>query len=159
MLIRYTLVSKWVYYSTYMYRFRWTRILSVNLWIFSYPSCPSVIKCGLGTQENLLSHWHGSFEYGYAQHKFWLNNKKKYFLIMQQTGATSKASDQPAHMRSLIRAFVSRLNILWLLSYWLNNNVEFLSLQGASQARLSLHLSKCHIVGNHVSRLNYVVGA
>ena len=26
--------------------------------------------------------------------------------------ATSKASDQPAHMRSLIRAFASRLNIL-----------------------------------------------
>ena len=33
--------------------------------------------------------------------------------------ATSKASDQPAHTRSLIRAFVSRLSILWLLSYWL----------------------------------------
>ena len=26
--------------------------------------------------------------------------------------ATSKASDQPAHMRSLIRAFACRLNIL-----------------------------------------------
>ena len=26
--------------------------------------------------------------------------------------ATSKASDQPAHMRSLIRAFAGRLNIL-----------------------------------------------
>ena len=26
--------------------------------------------------------------------------------------ATSKASDQPAHMRSLIRAFASHLNIL-----------------------------------------------
>ena len=26
--------------------------------------------------------------------------------------ANSKASDQPAHMRSLIRAFASRLNIL-----------------------------------------------
>ena len=26
--------------------------------------------------------------------------------------ATSKASDQPAHMRSLIRAFASRLSIL-----------------------------------------------
>ena len=26
--------------------------------------------------------------------------------------ATSKASDQPAHIRSLIRAFASRLNIL-----------------------------------------------
>ena len=34
--------------------------------------------------------------------------------------ATSKDSDQPAHKRSLIRAFVSRLNILWLLSYWPN---------------------------------------
>ena len=31
--------------------------------------------------------------------------------------ATSKASDQHAHMRSLIRAFASRLNTLWLLSY------------------------------------------
>ena len=28
-------------------------------------------------------------------------------------GATSKASDQPAHTRSLIRAFAYRLNILW----------------------------------------------
>ena len=36
--------------------------------------------------------------------------------------ATSKASDQPAHTHSLIRAFASRLNtsIIWLLSYWLN---------------------------------------
>ena len=31
--------------------------------------------------------------------------------------ATSKASDQPAHTRSLIRAFASRLNILLVLSY------------------------------------------
>ena len=31
--------------------------------------------------------------------------------------ATSKGSDQPAHMRSLIRAFASRLNILLILSY------------------------------------------
>ena len=31
--------------------------------------------------------------------------------------ATSKASDQPAHTRSLIRAFASRLNILRKLSY------------------------------------------
>ena len=30
--------------------------------------------------------------------------------------ATSKASDQPAHMRSLIRAFASRFNILGVLS-------------------------------------------
>ena len=31
--------------------------------------------------------------------------------------ATSKASDQPAHTRSLIRAFASRLNILLLLRF------------------------------------------
>ena len=35
-------------------------------------------------------------------------------------GATSRGSDQPAHKRSLIRAFASGLNILWLLSYWLH---------------------------------------
>ena len=29
----------------------------------------------------------------------------------------ANASDQPAHMRSLIRAFASRLDILGLLSY------------------------------------------
>ena len=32
--------------------------------------------------------------------------------------ATSKGSGQLAHTGSLIRAFASRLNILWLLSYW-----------------------------------------
>ena len=39
--------------------------------------------------------------------------------------ATSKASDQPAHIRSLIRAFSSRLSMLWLLSYWLNTFWSF----------------------------------
>ena len=33
------------------------------------------------------------------------------------------------------------------------HHLEFLSLKGVAQARLSLHLSKCHIVGNHMSRL------
>ena len=31
--------------------------------------------------------------------------------------ATSKASDQPAHTRSLVRDFASRMNILLVLSY------------------------------------------
>ena len=39
--------------------------------------------------------------------------------------ATSKGSDQPAHTNSLIRAFASRLNILWVLSYWPNNIWSF----------------------------------
>ena len=29
------------------------------------------------------------------------------------------------------------------------HHLEFQSLKGDAQARLSLHLSKCHIVGNH----------
>ena len=39
--------------------------------------------------------------------------------------ATSKTSDQSAHTRSLIRAFASRLHILWVLSYRLNNILRF----------------------------------
>ena len=39
--------------------------------------------------------------------------------------ATSKGSDQPAHTRSLIRAFASRLSIICLLSYWLNTFWSF----------------------------------
>ena len=31
--------------------------------------------------------------------------------------------------------------------------LEFLSIKGGAQARLSLHLSKYHIVGNRMSRL------
>ena len=46
--------------------------------------------------------------------------------------ATSKASNQPAHMRSLIRAraLACYLNVLWVLSYWPNIIWEFLSLKG-----------------------------
>ena len=69
--------------------------------------------------------------------------------------ATSKGSDQPAHTHSLIRAFASRLNILWQLSYWPNSIWSFWAEQEAAQASLSLFMSKCHIVGNHMSRLNY----
>ena len=36
------------------------------------------------------------------------------------------------------------------------HHLEFLSLKETSQARLSLHLSKCHIVGNHMPRLIYM---
>ena len=32
------------------------------------------------------------------------------------------------------------------------HHLEFLSLKGGAQARPSLHLSKCHIVGNHKTR-------
>ena len=67
--------------------------------------------------------------------------------------ATSKASDQPAHMRSLIKAFASRLNISMSVKLLTGHHLELLSLTGGCTGSLSLHMSKCHIVGNHMSRL------
>ena len=44
-------------------------------------------------------------------------NKPQHEISNNVVYATSKNSDQPAHMRSLIRAFASRSNILWVLNY------------------------------------------
>ena len=41
-----------------------------------------------------------------------LTNEPVHEISNNLVCATSKGSDQPAHMRSLIRAFASRLNIL-----------------------------------------------
>ena len=71
--------------------------------------------------------------------------------------ATSKASDQPVQTRSLIRVFAIRLNILWLLSYWLNTIWSFKAKKEAAEARPSLHVLKCHIVGNHMHWLIIVI--
>ena len=69
--------------------------------------------------------------------------------------ATSKASDQPAHTRSLIRVFDYRLNILWMLSYWLEHHLEFLRLKGGCTGSSESTLVKVLTDGNH--RLNIVV--
>ena len=44
--------------------------------------------------------------------------------------ATSKATDQPAHTRSLIRAFASRLSILMIDKLLTEHHLDFLSLKG-----------------------------
>ena len=62
--------------------------------------------------------------------------------------ATSKGPDQPA------------LSLCWSLEYSMTvklltkHHLEFLSLKKAALARLSLHLSKYHIVGINMSWLN-----
>ena len=61
---------------------------------------------------------------------------------------TSKCSDQPAHTRSLIRAFESRLNIM-TVKLLTENHLDFL------RAPQSLFMSKYHIVVNLMSRLNF----
>ena len=71
--------------------------------------------------------------------------------------ATSKASDQPVHTRGLITAFASRFEYSMSVKLLTEHHLEFLSLKEAAQARLCLHLAKCHIVGNHMSLLNFVL--
>ena len=53
--------------------------------------------------------------------------------------------------QSLCKSLNYSITVKLLTEY----NLEFLSLKGAAQTGSSLHLSKCHIVGNHMSRLIY----
>ena len=76
----------------------------------------------------------GHLPYGHWAVKFWtwlycfdvvdvllyILYEPQHEIFTNVVWATSKSSDQPALKRSLIRAFASRLNILWLLSYWQN---------------------------------------
>ena len=81
---------------------------------------------------------------------------------------TSKASDQDAHTRSLIRAFASHLNILGVLHYWPNSIWGFLNLKGGCtdssestlvkmphcwKSHVTAHLVKIHEVCNFVCNL------
>ena len=56
----------------------------------------------------------GVYRYAYVA-KF--RNELRHEISNNVVCAISKSSNQPAHTQSLIRAFASRLNILWLLSY------------------------------------------
>ena len=74
----------------------------------------------------------------------------------QQCGmCDQQGSDQKAHMDSLVRTFASCLYIIRLLSCWSNITKPKLKRRLHSQAHLSLFMSKCHIVGNHVLQLIY----
>ena len=61
--------------------------------------------------------------------------------------ATSKASDQPAHTRSLIRAFASMINKLLT-----EHHLEFLSLKGGDRGSSeSTHVEMPHCFKSHVT--------
>ena len=71
---------------------------------------------------------------------------------------TSKASDQPAHTRSLIRAFARRLNILQLLSYWLNIIWSFLK-WGYTDPSECTHVKMPHCWKSHVTAHQRFLGS
>ena len=57
-------------------------------------------------------------------------NEPRHGISNNVVCATSKVSDQPAHMRSLIRAFASRLSALMTLKLLTEHHLKFLSLKG-----------------------------
>ena len=76
--------------------------------------------------------------------------------------ATSKASDKPAHTRSLIRTFASRLNIL-SVKLLTEHHLEFLSLNGdctgSSESTLVKmpHCWKSHVTAHLQNKSQNVV--
>ena len=66
--------------------------------------------------------------------------------------ATSKGSDQPAHTRSLIRAFASRLNYFLSVKLLSEQHLEFLSLKGdCTCSSESTHVEMPHCWKSHVT--------
>ena len=61
--------------------------------------------------------------------------------------APSENSDQPGHPPSLIRVFVVRMKIAWVLSYPLNAQRRLWSDWADAQADLSLRWAHSHFVG------------
>ena len=64
--------------------------------------------------------------------------------------ATSKASDQPAHTRSLIRAFASRLNIL-SVKLLTEHHFKFLSFRGCTGSSESTLVKMPHCCKSHLT--------
>ena len=76
-------------------------------------------------------------------------------IIVNVVCATSRASDQHAHMRSLIRAFASHLKYSLTLKLLTEHHLEFLNLEGGCAGLSKFTL--VHIVGNNVSRLIFLI--
>ena len=87
-----------------------------------------------------------------------VQNEPRHEISNNVVCATSKGSDQPAHMRSLIRAFASRLNILYSVKLLIEHHLEFLSIKGGctgySESTLVKmpHCWKSHAMAQIISR-------
>ena len=69
--------------------------------------------------------------------------------------ATSKASDQPAHTRSLIRAFASLLNIL-RVKLLTEHDLEFIRLTGGcTDSSETIRVKMPHCLKSHVVAQNF----
>ena len=70
---------------------------------------------------------------------------------------TSKVSDQPAHMRSLIIAFASRLSNFMIVKLLIEHHLKFLSLNEDCTGRSESALVKMpHCLKSHVTAQLFV---
>ena len=124
----------------------WNIDISVeNLIIFSLKTVPSdthIFQEHMATRRYSFSKevwiWRFFFRYEPLLHE----------ISSKVVCAASKGSDQPAHTRSLIRAFASRLNILWVLSYWPNNIESSILTGGCTGSSEFIHVKMAH---NHMT--------
>ena len=83
----------------------------------------------------------------------WTDPVYKWEIPLVLNRLKEEIKNMMTHMRSVIRAFASRFNILLLSSDGTSFGVSKLKRR---LQRLVLFMSKCHIVENHMSRLNYI---
>ena len=80
-------------------------------------------------------------------------NEPRHEISINVVYETSNSSDQPVHTRSLIRAFASCLNILWLRPLT-EHHLEFLSLKGGCKGLSeSVHVKMPHCWKSHVASI------
>ena len=89
--------------------------------------------------------------------QFYSKSKIKYEPVHEVSNnvvpATSKASDQPAHTRSLIRAIASRLGIL-IVKLLTEHHLECVSLKGGCRGSFeSTHVKMPHCWKSHALAL------
>ena len=85
--------------------------------------------CLQGSSRYLSVLWYFNSSGDYLPLRF-LSREPVHEISNSVVCATSKASDQPTHTRSQIRAFACRLNIIWVFSYWLNIILSFWAYRG-----------------------------
>ena len=79
------------------------------------PDDPGTIHCdavGCWHTQSMLYHTAKLFIHRNTKLQYSLSLEPRHEISNNMVCVTSKASDQPAHTHSLIRAFTSRLNIL-----------------------------------------------
>ena len=123
--IKKTSRNSWIRWDTIWYRNNDVtdrRVASVR------PTCGcsflSVPQAGMGIWVKTveITIWCARISFLLNTNQFYIKHIWASAWDFQQCGmCDQQASDQPAHTRSLIRAFASCLSILWLLSYWLNS--------------------------------------